>query len=181
MYKSINGIDTLNKHLQQIFNPPSEKRKELVLSDVIYRVGDKVLQLVNDTDNNIYNGDLGYIKDIIDSKKSLSKKNEIVVDYDGNIVNYTPDKYINIRHGYAISIHKAQGSEFPLVILPIVNNFNRMLYNKLIYTGVTRAKKSLILVGEPQCFVNGIKNDFVDYRKTTLKDFILDKYNYLDK
>lgn len=178
MYKSINGIDTLNKHLQQIFNPPSEKRKELVLSDIIYRVGDKVLQLVNDTDNNIYNGDLGYIKDIIDSKKSLSKKNEIVVDYDGNIVNYTPDKYINIRHGYAISIHKAQGSEFPLVILPIVNNFNRMLYNKLIYTGVTRAKKSLILVGEPQCFVNGIKNDFVDYRKTTLKDFILDKYKY---
>lgn len=178
MYKSINGIDNLNKYLQQIFNPPSEKRKELVLSEVIYRVGDKVLQLVNDTDNNVYNGDLGYIIDIIDSKKSLSKKNEIVVDYDGNIVNYTPDKYINIRHGYAISIHKAQGSEFPLVILPIVNNYNRMLYNKLIYTGVTRAKKSLIIVGDHSCFINGIKNDFVDYRKTTLKDFILDKYKY---
>ena len=181
MYKSINGIDILNKHLQQIFNPPSHKKNELVFSEITYRVGDKVLQLVNDTENNVYNGDLGYITDIIDSKKSSSKKNEIIVDYDGNYVTYTPDKFINIRHGYAISIHKAQGSEFPLVIMPIVNNFNRMLYNKLIYTGVTRAKKSLVLVGDPKCFINGIKNDIVDYRKTTLKDFILEKYNYQNK
>ena len=181
MYKSINGIDMLNKHLQKLFNPPTAKKNELVLTDVIYRVGDKVLQLVNDTENNVYNGDLGYIVDIIDSKKSSSKKNEIIVDYDGNKVTYTPDKYINIRHGYAISVHKAQGSEFPLVIMPIVNNFNRMLYNKLIYTGVTRAKKSLIIVGDPKCFINGIKNDFVEYRKTTLKDFILEKYSYQDK
>lgn len=181
MYKSINGIDVLNKHLQRIFNPPSEKKNELVLTEVIYRVGDKVLQLVNDTENNVYNGDLGYITDIIDSKKSSSKKNEIIVDYDGNQVTYTPDKFINIRHGYAISIHKAQGSEFPLVVMPIVNNFNRMLYNKLIYTGVTRAKKSLIIVGDPNCFINGIKNDFVDHRKTTLKDWILEKYSYQNK
>lgn len=181
MYKSINGIDVLNKYLQKIFNPPSEKKNELVFTENTYRVGDKVLQLVNDTENNVYNGDLGYITDIIDSKKSNSKKNEIVIDFDGNSVIYTPDKFINIRHGYAISIHKAQGSEFPLVIMPIVNNFNRMLYNKLIYTGVTRAKRSLIIVGDPKCFVNGIKNDYVDYRKTTLKDFILEKYSYLEK
>ena len=181
MYKSINGIDVLNKHLQSIFNPKDSKKNELVFGEITYRVGDKVLQLVNDTECNVYNGDLGYITDIIDAKKSDSKKNEIVVDYDGNYVIYTPDKFINIRHGYAISIHKAQGSEFPLVIMPIVNNFNRMLYNKLIYTGVTRAKKSLIIVGDPKCFVNGIKNDYVDYRKTTLKDFILEKYSYLKK
>lgn len=181
MYKSINGIDMLNKYLQKLFNPPTENKKEIVLTDVIYRVGDKVLQLVNDTENNVYNGDLGYITNIIDAKNSKSKKNEILVDYDGNTVTYTKEVYNNIRHGYAISIHKAQGSEFPLVIMPIVNNFNRMLYNKLIYTGVTRAKKSLIIVGDPNCFINGIKNDFVDYRKTTLKDLILEKYNYLSK
>lgn len=178
MYKSINGIDRLNKYLQKTFNAPSIEKKEISLSEVVYRVGDKVLQLVNDTENNVYNGDLGYIIDIIDSKKSSSKKNEIIIDFDGNKVTYTPDKYINIRHGYAISIHKAQGSEFSVVIMPIVNNFNRMLYNKLIYTGVTRAKSSLMIVGDPNCFINGIKNDFVDYRKTTLKEFILDKYNY---
>ena len=121
---------------------------------------------------------MGYICDIIDSTKSVSKRREIIVDYDGNKVSYTPDKYVNIRHGYAISIHKSQGGEFPIVILPIVNNFNRMLYNKLIYTGVTRAKKSLMIVGDPNCFINGIRNDYVDNRKTTLKEFILDKYDY---
>ena len=178
MYKSINGIDMLNKHLQRLFNPPSGDKNEIVLSEVTYRVGDKVLQLVNDPDFNVYNGDLGYICDIIDSTKSVSKRREIIVDYDGNKVSYTPDKYVNIRHGYAISIHKSQGGEFPIVILPIVNNFNRMLYNKLIYTGVTRAKKSLMIVGDPNCFINGIRNDYVDNRKTTLKEFILDKYDY---
>lgn len=178
MYKSINGIDNLNIHLQNIFNPKSPEKNEFVLSDITYRVGDKVLQLVNDTEANVYNGDLGYISDIIDGKRSASKRNEIIVNYDGNYVTYTPDKYMNIRHGYAISIHKAQGSEFPLVIMPIINNFNRMLYNKLIYTGVTRAKQALIIVGDPNCFIQGIKNDYVENRNTTLKDFILEKYNY---
>lgn len=181
MYKSINGIDNLNIYLQNQFNPPSPEKNEIQLSEVKYRVGDKVLQLVNDTEANVYNGDLGYITDIIDGKRSMSKRNEIIVNYDGNSVTYTPDKYVNIRHGYAISIHKAQGSEFPLVIMPIINNYNRMLYNKLIYTGVTRAKKALMIVGDPKCFVQGIKNDYVENRKTTLKDFIIEKYNYKNK
>ena len=178
MYKSINGIDRLNQHLQKLFNPPLDTIKSLIIGEVTYRIGDKVLQLVNDTEANVYNGDLGYIINIIDSKVSATKKNEIIIDYDGNQVTYTADKFSNFRHGYAISIHKAQGSEFPLVIMPIVNNFNRMLYNKLIYTGVTRAKKCLMIVGDPKCFTNGIMNDFVDYRKTTLKEFILEKYAY---
>lgn len=177
MYKSICGIDNLNIMLQELFNPCSDKKKEITYRDVIYRVGDKVLQLVNDTENNVYNGDIGYIDDIIISK---DKKviNQINIDYDGNIVEYTPDKFINFRHGYAISIHKVQGSEFDTVVMPITNSFKRMLYNKLVYTGVTRAKKSLILVGDPNAFIYGINNDYVDNRKTTLKDFIIDKYNY---
>jgi exodeoxyribonuclease V alpha subunit len=177
MYKSINGIDNLNRSLQRIFNPPSPAKNEIVLSDVTYRVGDKVLQLVNDTEVGLSNGDLGYITDIVSSKKSKSKKNEIIVDYDGTVAIYTPDKFINIRHGYAISVHKSQGSEFPMVIMPIVNNFNRMLYNKLIYTAVTRAKKSLIIVGDRNCFINGVRNDYVDNRRTTLKEMIINKYN----
>lgn len=177
MYKSACGIDNLNIMLQELFNPGSDKKKQITYRDVIYRVGDKVLQLVNDTENNVYNGDIGYIDDIIISK---DKKviNQINIDYDGNIVEYTPDKFINFRHGYAISIHKAQGSEFDTVVMPITNSFKRMLYNKLVYTGVTRAKKSLILVGDPNAFIYGINNDYVDNRKTTLKDFIIDKYNY---
>ena len=180
MYKSLNGIDNLNKLLQRIFNKEDPSKNELVFSDVVYRVGDKVLQLVNDPDNNVYNGDIGYISAIINSKRSVSKKNEIWVDFDGNIVTYTPDKYINIRHGYAISVHKAQGSEFPMVIMPIVNSFNRMLYNKLIYTAVTRAKKALILVGDPKSFLNGVNNERVEIRKTTLKDKIINRYCSLE-
>ena len=176
MYKSINGIDSLNIMLQELFNPKAKNKKEIVFKDVIYREYDKVLQLVNDPDNNVYNGDIGYIEEIIvsDGKKI---PNQININYDGNIVEYTPDKFINFRHGYAISIHKAQGSEFDTVIMPITSNFKRMLYNKLVYTGVTRAKKSLIIVGEPNSFIYGINNDYIDNRKTTLKDLIINKYN----
>ena len=176
MYKSINGIDSLNIMLQELFNPKAKNKKEIVFKDVIYREYDKVLQLVNDPDNNVYNGDIGYIEEIIvsDGKKI---PNQININYDGNIVEYTPDKFINFRHGYAISIHKAQGSEFDTVIMPITSNFKRMLYNKLVYTGVTRAKKSLIIAGEPNSFIYGINNDYIDNRKTTLKDLIINKYN----
>ena len=177
IYKSINGIDNLNINLQRIFNPPGTNKNELKLSDVIYREGDKILQLANDTEANLSNGDIGYIINITNHTKTESKKDEITIDFDGNIVTYTRDKFMNIRHGYAISVHKSQGSEFPMVIMPIVNNYNRMLYNKLIYTAVTRAKKSLIIIGDPQCFINGIKNDYVDNRRTTLKEFIINKYN----
>lgn len=176
MYKGVNGIDNLNIVLQELFNPASEKKKEIKYKDVIFREYDKVLQLVNDPDSNVFNGDIGYIEDIIISsdKKVI---NQISINFDGNIVNYTPDKFINFKHGYAISIHKAQGSEFNTVIIPIVPSFKRMLYNKLVYTGVTRAKKGLIIVGDANSFIYGINNDFVDNRKTTLKDLIINKYN----
>lgn len=127
MYKSLNGIDNLNKVLQDLFNPKSDKKKEIIIKDVTYREYDKVLQLVNDPDNNVYNGDIGYIEDIIISDcKNIT--NQININYDGNIVEYTPDKFVNFRHGYAISIHKAQGSEFDTVIMPILPSFKRMLY-----------------------------------------------------
>ncbi len=177
IYKSINGIDNLNKSLQRIFNPPQEDKNELQLQDITYRTNDKILQLVNDNELGLSNGDIGYIADIIPSSKSESKKNEIIIDFDGNYVTYTKEKFINIRHGYAISIHKSQGNEFPMVIMPIVNNYNRMLYNKLIYTAVTRAKKTLIILGDSKCFINGVKNDYIENRKTTLKEIITNNYN----
>lgn len=176
MYKSVNGIDNLNVMLRELFNPASENKKEINLRDITYREYDKVLQLVNDPDNNVYNGDIGYIEEIIISKEKKIT-NQININYDGNIVEYTPDKFVNFRHGYAISIHKAQGSEFSTVVMPITPSFKRMLYNKLVYTGVTRAKKSLILVGDPNSFIYGINNDYVDNRRTTLKDFIVNNYN----
>ena len=174
MYKSSVGIDNLNVMLQGIMNPPSDSKNEYLSGDIIYREGDKVLQLVNDYDNNISNGDIGYIESI--SIDRNTKKVEIKINYDGTYVVYNPKDLINIMHGYAISVHKSQGSEFKVVIMPFAKSFKRMLYNKLIYTGITRAKEKLILVGDPTSFIDGIRNNTLD-RKTTIMELIKKRYN----
>ncbi len=173
IYKTTNGIDALNKILQNIMNPPSKNKNELISGDTVYRENDKILQLVNDSDNSISNGDIGYIESITTSKN----KKQIIINFDGTRVTYTPKDFINIMHGYAISVHKSQGSEFKVVIIPFSNSFKRMLYNKLIYTAVTRAKEKLILIGDPSAFIYSIKNDYVEQRKTTLKELIENQYN----
>ena len=173
IYKTTNGIDSLNKILQNIMNPPSKNKNELISGDTIYRENDKILQLVNDSDNSISNGDIGYIESITTNKN----KKQIIINFDGTRVTYTPKDFINIMHGYAISVHKSQGSEFKVVIIPFSNSFKRMLYNKLIYTAITRAKEKLILIGDPSAFIYSIKNDYVEQRKTTLKELIENKYN----
>lgn len=168
MYAGINGIDRLNQELQELFNPRDNKKNELSYGDVIFRENDKVLQLVNMPDGNVFNGDVGYIKYIKKATTSKSKKNEIYVDYDGNIVKYLPKDFHKIKHGYIISIHKSQGSEFDFVIVPICMSYQRMLYRKLIYTAITRAKKKLIMIGEPYAFEYSVKNDNEYIRKTDL-------------
>ena len=172
MYKGENGIDNLNLSLQELFNPPKSDLKEIRLGDVYYREGDKVLQLVNNPDCNVYNGDIGYIVSI-DVKFVPRKKDIITIDFDGSYVEYSKEDLHMIKHAYAITIHKSQGSEFPHVILPISKNYYKMLYNKLIYTGVSRAKKSLVIVGEENAFLMAMHNDYSSHRKTTLKDALL--------
>ena len=168
MYASINGIDNLNKILQNVFNPKNSSKKELIVGDIIYRENDKVLQLINVPDKNVYNGDIGIIEKIILSNISDSKKNEVVINFDGNLVTYMGKDLANIKHGYVISIHKSQGSEFDLVIIPICNAYKRMLYRKLIYTGITRAKSKLILIGEEEAFRYAVNNNNEVLRKTSL-------------
>ncbi len=112
MYKGENGIDNLNVILQDIFNPKDNNKKEIKHGDVIYRENDKVLQLVNDPDNNVFNGDIGYI----DSINTIDKKDIVSIDFDGNYVLYHREDLINIKHAYAITIHKSQGSEYAAVI-----------------------------------------------------------------
>ncbi len=174
MYKGENGIDILNKTLQEILNP-LELQKEITIGDVTFREKDKVLQLVNDPDNGVFNGDIGYIEEI--RKKANSE--EIVINFLDNKVIYKRSDMVNVKHAYAISIHKSQGSEFPHVILPMTISYYRMLYNKLLYTAVSRAKKSLIIVGERKAFLLGVNNDYSKDRVTTLKTRIT--YNYTNK
>ena len=177
LYKTKNGIDNLNKTLQEIMNKPSKHKTEITSGEIIFREGDKILQLVNDPDNFISNGDIGYIEKIIPANKSKSKKNEVTINFDGTMVTYTPKDFINITHGYAISIHKSQGGEFKLVIIPFTPAYKRMLYNKLVYTAVTRAKEKLILLGDPNSFKYGVYNDYIENRKTSLKELLENKYN----
>ena len=141
--------------------------------EVVYRVNDKVLQLVNDPDNNIYNGDIGYIKDV-DPK---NKDKVLTIDFYGSLVFYKREDLINIKHAYAITIHKSQGSEFDHIIMPITMNYGRMLYNKLLYTGVSRAKKSLTMLGSSRAFYMGTNNDYSLNRKTDLASVIMNKFS----
>ncbi len=168
MYAGINGIDNLNKVLQNVFNPRSSDKKEISYGDIVYRVGDKVLQLVNIPDSNVFNGDIGIIIAIEDANETESGKREVLIDFDGSIVRYDTSSLLNIRHGFIMSIHKSQGSEFELVIMPICNGYKRMLYRKLIYTGVTRAKRKLILIGEDSAFIYSVENTREHIRKTDL-------------
>ena len=175
MYAGINGIDNINSVLQNVFNPSDINKKEIKVGDVIYRENDKVLQLVNDPDNNVFNGDLGVIENI--NYKGKSGKVEITIDYDGNIVTYTPKDFVKFKHGFIISIHKSQGSEFELVIIPVCPAYKRMLYKKLIYTAVTRAKKRLIILGDAMSFMYGVRNNLEYSRKTNLKEKIYECLN----
>lgn len=172
MYRGENGIDILNKELQDVFNPRDDSKVEIKYGDTIFREQDKILQLVNMPDENVFNGDIGVIKYIIPANHSKSGKNEIYVDYDGIVVKYLPKDFVKIKHGYVITIHKSQGSEFEVVVMPISHNYHRMLYRKLVYTGVTRAKKKLILIGEVKSFEFAVKNNQEYVRKTTLKEML---------
>ena len=165
MYKTLNGIDNINKVAQEIFNPKSHLKKEIKVGDVIYREDDKVLQLANMPEENIFNGDIGII-DSVDKK-------EIVINFDDNYVRFTPANFNKFKHGYAISIHKAQGSEFKTVVIPVVKEYNKMLYRKLYYTGVTRAKKELYIVGDINYLRQAAFNNNSDIRRTTIKDKLI--------
>ncbi|KZZ86033.1 SF1B family DNA helicase RecD2 [Bacillus sp. SJS] len=169
MYRGPAGIDQLNILLQDIFNPASSTKREMKFGDLIYRIGDKVLQLVNQPESNVFNGDMGEIESIFYAKENTEKEDMIVVSFDGNEVTYTRSDFSQFTHAYCCSIHKSQGSEFPIVVLPVVKSYYRMLRRNLIYTAITRSKKFLIMCGEEEAFIRGIENRDQLERQTSLK------------
>lgn len=166
MYKGENGIDSINRIMQSIFNKNDGSKREIVIRDIVYREGDKVIQLVNDVDNNIYNGDVGYIRRIINTSNPI-----LEIDYNGNRVIYKRGKFDEFTHAYAISVHKSQGSEYSNVIVVIPSNMKRMLYNKLLYTAVTRAKKGLVIIGSVDSFNYAVHQNYSENRNTSLCTF----------
>ncbi len=176
MHNGPNGIDRLNQELQQEFNPNSKDKRQLNVGYHIFREKDKVLQLKNQPDDDVYNGDIGIIIEIVYAKEDIDNLDRIIVDFDGRIVEYTNENFVNITHAYCMSVHKAQGSEYPIVILPMTNQYSIMLQKRLIYTAVTRAYKSLIFIGDKSAFYRGIRTTEHYSRKTTLKERLIDCY-----
>lgn len=176
MYRGPAGIDAINKMMQEIFNPNDGTKKEVQWNDVVYRIGDKVLQLVNNPESNVFNGDMGIIVGIIPAKESDDKVDELVIQFDSIEVQYKRSEWNNIKLSYCCSIHKAQGSEFQMVLLPMVKQYNRMLQRNLLYTAVTRSKDLLILLGEQEAFSECVRRESA-VRKTTLIERICSASN----
>jgi len=177
MYRGPAGIDRLNAILQEILNPnPDGTRKELKFGDVTYRIGDKVLQLVNQPESNVFNGDMGEIVSIFYAKENTEKQDMVIVSFDGIEATYTRQDLNQITLAYCCSVHKSQGSEFPIVIMPIVKSYYRMLRRNLIYTGITRSKQFLILCGEVEAIELGVSRNDELNRQTTLKEKIKEAF-----
>ena len=176
MYRGQAGIDHINKLMQDLINPAEKEQLIFEATDGQYRQGDRVIHLVNDAESNVFNGDLGYITDLLPAKYTDSKQDELTINFDGNEIVYQRSEWYKIRLAYAMSIHKSQGSEFPVVILPITSSSHRMLQHNLIYTAITRAKSKLILLGEKSAFAFAVQNTGTT-RKTYLKERFEDFLN----
>ena len=174
MYRGAAGIDAINQLMQELLNPLQKGQISFEASQFQYRSGDKVIHLVNDAEVNVFNGDLGYITDLIPGKYTESKQDEMMIDFDGNEVSYPRNEWYKIRLAYAMSIHKSQGSEFPVVFLPITSASKRMLERNLIYTAITRAKSKLILLGELQAFDYATK-----HIGTARKTYLIERFSDL--
>ncbi|UII54983.1 ATP-dependent RecD-like DNA helicase [Cytobacillus spongiae] len=182
MYRGPAGIDKLNELLQEIFNPnPDGTRKELVFGEVKYRIGDKVLQLVNQPENHVFNGDIGEIVSIFYAKENTEKQDMIVASFDGIEATYTRQDLNQITHAYCCSVHKSQGSEFPIVILPVVKSYYRMLRRNLIYTAITRSQQFLILCGEEDAFKMGIQRGDDTARQTSLTERLKETIGFINE
>lgn len=175
MYRGQAGIDQINSLMQNLINPVEKDQLTFEAPDCQYRQGDRVIHLVNDAENNVFNGDLGYITDLLPAKYTESKQDELTINFDGNEISYQRSEWYKIRLAYAMSIHKSQGSEFPVVILPITRSSHRMLQRNLVYTAITRAKSKLILLGEKVAFDYAVKNT-----GTARKTYLIERFGDIE-
>ncbi|MDO1605286.1 ATP-dependent RecD-like DNA helicase [Lactobacillus sp. YT155] len=175
MYKGNAGIDNLNNIIQNILNPLTPNKKTVKFGNIDYRIGDKVAHLVNNPENNIFNGEIGVITGITYAKDSEDNNDELHLNFSGQEIMYPRSDWSKITLAYCTSIHKAQGSEFELVIMPLVRQSRRMLKRNLLYTGITRAKSMLIMMGDKQAYIDAIK-DVSSKRATTLINRMRDTF-----
>lgn len=178
------GTKELNKQLQSALNPPSQNKAELKFFDVIFRTGDKVMQTKNDYDvlwtkNNekgsgIFNGDIGIIRSVDRFSQNVT------IDFEGRVATYTSEMLRRLEHAYAITIHKSQGSEYDAVIIPITAFTHNLLYRNLLYTGVTRAKKMIIVIGTKELVKTMVDNNRKMLRYSLLRPLLEKEMNHKD-
>lgn len=168
MYRGKLGIDNINNVLQEEFNP-NQNNEEIIHNKQKFRVNDKVIQLVNRSEDNIMNGDIGRVESF---RYENDKIVGMIVVFDQAIIEYNKDTYEQLKLAYAISIHKSQGSEFYNTIIPFTKKYYMMLKRRLYYTAITRAKKYLIMLGDFEAFRMAVNN--TDYSRNTK---LIDKIN----
>ena len=179
MKAGVVGVSNLNKALQEALNPKEVGKTEAVMGEKVFRVGDRVMQTVNNYDqewhkggepgSGVYNGDIGFITEI------NPETSETTVEFeDGRRCFYTIAELDELMLSYAITIHKSQGSELDAVVIPVSGGNPMMMTRNLLYTAVTRAKKMVVIVGSTNCIYAMIKNTYSVKRKTLLKKLILD-------
>ncbi len=162
MYRGASGVNALNERLQAALNPADTRKGEKSLFGTLFRVGDKVMQIQNNYDKDVYNGDIGRLAGIDPIEHSLE------VEIDGRRVVYDWSEADQLVLAYAVSVHKAQGSEFPAVVIPLVTQHYLMLQRNLLYTAVTRARKLCVLVGSRRAIGIAVRNNKVAERYTAL-------------
>ena len=161
MHKGIIGVANLNIELQKRLNPG---QTGITHGAWNFRLGDKVMQIVNNYDKDVFNGDIGWISKIDPEER------EVVIDFDGRPVPYDYSDLDEVVLAYAVSVHKSQGSEYPVVILPVVTQHYMLLQRNLIYTGITRAKKMVIMIGTKKALAIAIRNNKPQRRYTLLSE-----------
>lgn len=164
MQRGVVGAANLNQLLQEKLNPTGAS---LSRAGYTYRTGDKVMQIRNNYDKSVFNGDIGYVTDVDTLEKTL------MVSFDGRVLEYEQSELDELTLAYAITIHKSQGSEFPIVVIPITMKHFVMLQRNLIYTGITRAKKICVLVGTTKALAYAVRNQTVSKRNTKLKERLI--------
>ena len=161
MQRGVVGATNLNMALQEALNPQGEGLRR---SEFVYRPNDKVMQIKNNYDKEVFNGDIGIIESVDLQDRTL------LVNFDGRSIEYDATELDELVHAYATTIHKAQGSEYPIVVMPVLMNHFVMLQRNLIYTGITRAKRILVMVGTKKALAYAVRNVTVTRRNTLLKE-----------
>jgi exodeoxyribonuclease V alpha subunit len=170
MRRTITGVENLNLNLQAALNPPASGKDELRSGANIFRVGDKVMQIKNDYQKLVFNGDIGRIKEIDNEERTLSVAYQ---DTDGErIIDYESEELDQLTLSYAISVHKSQGNEYPVVIMPVTTQHFLMLQRNLLYTAVTRAKKMAVIIGAKKAIAIAVRNNRIEERHSLLQQRI---------